>query len=197
MTAQLYIAKHNDTGLISGASECNSFHMNHSIRTFVLAICVSGILTSAHAAEDWKGTPPPVQWTAGGMAGLGVIDSTAGLYVSGNLAKKIQDRGFAPDINNQVFAEGQGGPFFAKGSTAFMYGLNLRWDFILNEEWTIYGLGGLGGIVSGVALGDHFQLFPRFAAGAFWTFSHAFSPPMSIRAELSHEWITAGLSFGL
>jgi len=143
----------------------------------------------AAAAEDWKGESPKHEMTAGGMAGLGILGGSAGVAIMGSVAKKIVNRGFVSDINDQVFVEVAAGPLFISGSTVFVYSTHLRWDFYRDEVLAPYAIGGLGGHVTGAALGSTWALFPRFGAGVLWKVAQMFS----VRAEVSHEFTGAGV----
>ncbi len=158
----------------------------------LLVPAMAGTGASAHAADDFKGPSVPDVVSVGGMTGLAVIDSRAAFTVLGHAARKILDRGFVNDLNDSVWIEGEAGPAFTSGSTAFVYSLHLRWDFVKDATWTFYALAGLGGDVTPAGLGDHFELFPRFGVGAML---HLLEN-LSLRAELSHELIVAGVQFG-
>ncbi len=158
---------------------------------FVILLC-SPIFDSV-ASEDFKGSSPAGEYTFGLIGGLGVLDSSAGFAVIGNAAKKIIHQGFVPEINNQVWVEFEAGPLFVSGSSAFIYSAHLRWDFHKDQTWTFYGLGGLGGNITGEKLGSHWELFPRFGVGAFCKVN----PQITLRGELSHELFVAGVSFSL
>src|SRR5262249_22297313 len=145
-----------------------------------LAIAVTGF---SSRAEDWKGKPTPANFGFGALAGLGVIDSTGGFALMGTAARKLFQPGFVPDLNDTVWIEAEVGPMFTSGATAFMYSAHLRWDFEKDPIWTFYALGGLSGSITPASLGSHFELFPRFGAGALWTVS----PLFQLRGELSHE----------
>src|SRR4051794_7163958 len=96
-----------------------------------LSALVLNLVSPVHAAvtpeDEFKGKPSPAQLTFSGMAGLGILDSTAGFQVLGSAATKLVNRGFIPDINNQVFLEFQFGPLFVASSTAWFYSAHLRW----------------------------------------------------------------------
>lgn len=145
----------------------------------------------ADAGEDFKGQPSPQRYQFGGLTGLGILDSKAAFAIIGTVAVKMVEAGFVEDINDPVFAELQLGPLFVQGSTAWHYSTHLRWDFIKDSAWTLYGLGGFGGNITGAALGDRWTLFPRFGAGAFWT------PRLGLtfRGEISHELTAIGVAF--
>jgi hypothetical protein len=164
----------------------------------VAAFLVLTNLATARADEDFKGQPNPQQFTVGAAAGLGIVDGNGGFALIGSAAKKIIDRGFAPDINNQVFVELELGTAVRSGPDSFVYGAHLRWDFEKDAEWTFFAIGGLGGNVTDQAgtIGEHWELFPRFGAGAFWR--PAWLPPnLSVRGELSHELTVVGVSLAL
>lgn len=143
----------------------------------------------AHAeTEDWKGNPDLSEFTFSLMTGAGIIDSSVGLAVAGAASKKIVRQGFVPDINNTVFIEALLGPVFVAGSAQFSYSTHLRWDFIRDEEWTFYALGGLGGYFTGQSMGNQSLLYPRFGSGVFWNISEY----VTLRGELSHEFMVLG-----
>jgi hypothetical protein len=149
----------------------------------------AGVISSA---EDWKGKPESAEWTVSALTGLGIVNATPGFAIMGAAAKKIVDHGFVPDINNSVWIETELGPVIAKGSAAFQFSGHLRWDFVQNQDWTFYALGGLGGSSTGEKLGDKFEFYPRFGAGALWKIFADFD----IRGEVSHELVVVGAQFG-
>lgn len=170
------------------ASKC--VFKNVVIATLVLAANAFG------APKDFKGEAPSQNFHLGAMGGIGVIDSRVGASFQGTAAVKVMNRGFADDINNQLFVEAQFGPLFVAGTTAFQYSFHLRWDFIKDYDWTFYGLGGLGGVITGpsytpIAAGPTVAssiFYPRFGVGAMWGLFEF----VSIRFELSHEFIGLG-----
>ncbi|MBN21207.1 MAG: hypothetical protein CL678_07955 [Bdellovibrionaceae bacterium] len=145
----------------------------------------------SESSEKWKGAPQKKQFTSGGLFGLGVFNGSAAFSGEANFGFKLMNRGFAPDLNNQVFLEVLMGPNFLKGSTAWRYGAQLRWDFTYDLDWTFYAIGGLGGFFASDDLGGQFQFFPRFGVGAFLFFTDLFA----LRGEISHEATTIGFSF--
>lgn len=166
---------------------------NYSPVAVLVSIALSA--SSAFAAADFKGESPTAEITWGGSAGLAQIYSEAGFAVIGTVAKKIVTKGFAPDLNNQVFIELQAGPLFIASSTLVAYSTHLRWDFVKDATWTLFAIGGMGGTVgkfSGSLTSD-FVLHPRFGAGAFLRLM----PNVSLRGELSAEWSTVGLSISI
>lgn len=158
-------------------------------RTAVLVMLLSSF--SSAYAEDWKGEPEATQGSFGVLTGLGVFEGTAGYSLLGTVSKKVISHGFVPDIDDSVSIEAEAGPLFVASSTAFQYGLHLRWDFVKDDQWTVYGIGGLGGDITGQSLGNKFELFPRFGAGALWRVM----VPMALRFEISHELIAVGVLF--
>lgn len=143
--------------------------------------------------EQWKGPTDQKTWNFSAMTGLGIVNATPGVALMGAAAKRIVDKGFAPDINDSVWVEVELGPVFAKGGAGLVYSGHLRWDFIKNESWGFYGLGGFGGANTSEALGNKFEFYPRFAAGALWKIFVGFT----LRAEVSHELTVVGAQFEL
>ena len=137
--------------------------------------------------EMWKGKPPSVDYTAGISAGLAFNGaSNLGGTFQASGAIKVIDRGFVPDINDQVFFEVQGGPEFFSSLTVFTGSLHLRWDFHRDEDFTLFATGGLGTrLATGLT-----QFFPHLGLGAFWRLD-----VVDIRAEVSHNWLLVGASF--
>ncbi len=169
------------------------------MRTLITALVLVSTFASTSAfsqvtpEEEFKGKSSPVDLNFGALAGMGILDSTAGFQLVGAVAKKIVNRGFIPDLNNQVFAELQFGPLFVASSTAWFYSAHVRWDFKRDSEWTFYALGGIAGHITGQALGDRWTALPRFGVGAFCKVA----PMLTLRGELSHELIGVGVSYSL
>jgi len=155
-----------------------------------LVLITAGAASAAPAkSSDFKGASPSGELTVGALAGLSII-GTEGFGLIGNVGKRIVERGFAPDVNNQVYIEGQFGPVFGlAGTTGWHYSAHLRWDFPKDDQFTFYGLGGVGGSI----VASTFRLHPRFGVGGFFYFDSY----LAIRAELSHELIGAGISYRL
>lgn len=145
------------------------------------------------SAEPWKGPSDKNVWNFSAMTGLGIVNATPGVALMGAAARKVIDRGFAPDLNDSVWAELEMGPVFAKGGAGLVYSAHLRWDFLMNSAWGFYGLGGFGGANTSQALGNKFEFYPRFAAGALWKIFADFT----LRAEVSHELTIVGAQFEL
>ena len=152
---------------------------------------VGSPVESAQTTEDWKGTPSISEMDAGFLLGMGVLDSSAGFALLGTFSKKIVHQGFVPEINNSVSLEVQAGPLFVSSATAFAYSLHLRWDFTKDSDWTFYSLAGVAGHITGEDLGSRFLLFPRVGLGAF----HSTSLGFLVRGEISHEFLTVGLTW--
>ncbi len=143
--------------------------------------------------EDWKGPADASRFNLGVIQGIGIIDTIGGYAFVGTASAKILDRGFAPDLNNSLHAEVQIGPFFASGVSAWIFGSHLRWDFVKDDHWTFYALGGIGGNNLTVANVSRTALYPRFGAGAIYGIHDKFS----VRAEISHELTAVGVMFYL
>ena len=158
-----------------------------------LALILFSTTAFAQTEEAWKGAPDPSRFHVGALAGLGIMDSSAGFEILGTISKKIVDVGFAPDINNSVSMELQAGPLLIHSTTVFAYSTHLRWDFKKNVNWTFYAVAGLGGHITGASLGSRFLLFPRFGAGLI---RHLGLNAPALRLELSHERISLGGIWG-
>ena len=142
------------------------------------------------STEDFKGSPSEKEVTAGVTMGYGRADALGGFAVHLNAAKKILNRGFVNDINNQVFLEFELGPVFRDGADPFLYSVHGRWDFQKDSQWTFFAIGGLAGHYYHVADKSHVGFYPRFGIGSFY---HIVDN-VSIRAEVSHELIAVGAS---
>jgi len=147
--------------------------------------------TVQDSGEDWKGSPDPESWNAGGLLGLAIFDGRAGFSFLGSVARKIVDRGFVPDINNQVFIEAELGPFFIEGENGVFVSAHLRWDFRKDDRWKFFALGGVGSQITGSGLGDAFRVYPRLGLGTMLSIT----PILSLRGEVSHEAVLVGPAF--
>ncbi|MCM0606373.1 MAG: hypothetical protein KA715_09815 [Xanthomonadaceae bacterium] len=141
-------------------------------------------------AEDWKDATPPQSVQVGGMVGLGLVGNQAGMSLIAQAAKRVIDRGFVPDLNDSVWFEVQAGwILFIPSGNPFGYSAHLRWDFIKDDQWSLYGLAGFGGLTNtGAAL-----FFPRTAIGAAMSLTS--KSPMQLRFELSQSWTATGISW--
>lgn len=151
-------------------------------------LLVLGLLSlNAYGAADWKGTSPDTLFTVGGQAGMAIRGSRVGGVVHGTVGFKVLNRGFVGgDINDQVFFEVQAGPEFIFGGTYFGLSGHLRWVFHRNEDVSLFALGGFQGFMgTGVT-----QFSPRFGVGALYHLDI-----VDVRAEISHNWLTAGVQF--
>jgi hypothetical protein len=163
-----------------------------------LGVLVASTLPSrAEEQVDWQWPGRTEVWTLGVLPGLATINSNTGFALQFAGAYRMIEKGFAPDISNQVFVELQGGPFTTSRGSAFLYSAHLRWDFMLNQDWIFYGLGGLGGNKQGADLGNQFQLLPRFGVGALLNLERQTHLPLDLRGELSRELIAVGVQVRL
>ena len=140
--------------------------------------------------EDYKSYTPENRFTFGFSSGFGLVDTSGGLLLSGNIGTKLVPDGFVPEIVNPVFLELHFGPLFTSGVTVWTYSTHLRWDFVKDQTWTLFAIGGLGGSWMSNKLGDRFALHPRFGVGFFYALGN-----FDLRCDFSHEAITAGVSF--
>lgn len=149
----------------------------------------------AAASEDWKGHTVVRPYEFGAMTGLSLYGSKANWGLLGTAAYLLKDKGWAQDLDNRLWVEVELGPAFFSVSdgthAGLQYSAHLRWDFTLNEYWTFYGLGGLGGFVLPSALGSSFTIHPRFGGGAEYQTKTA----LMFRAEVSEDFTGFGVAF--
>lgn len=143
------------------------------------------------STESWKGSSRENEFTAGVSTGYGIAENLGGITIRGNVAKKIINRGFVPDINNQVFFELDLGPVVRDGADPFLYSVHLRWDFQYDEQWTFFALGGLAGDYVSDGGFTSVGVYPRVGLGTFL----AINDIVAFRADVSHELITVGAAF--
>jgi hypothetical protein len=153
----------------------------------------NSVSTFGNSDADWKTPGLPPLYNFGVMSGLGVIDSYGGVAILGTASLTVLDRGFVPDISNSVATEIEAGPMITSGHGAFWYSLHMRWDFQKDNDWTFYALAGLAGNGTPSSLGGHFEIWPRFGAGAIYKLTSF----VSVRGEISHEFTGIGISVPL
>ncbi len=161
----------------------------------ILSLVLSSFAFAANTptlvpVEDWKGGADSAAVHLGGLVGLGILDSQAGLTLMGTASKKIIPRGFISDINDSVSIEAQAGPLWTQSTMVFHYSFHIRWDFQKDAKWTLYALAGLAGDVTGSSLGNRFILLPRFGIGSFYRWSDH----LLLRGEWSRELMAVGVS---
>lgn len=139
--------------------------------------------------EMWKGKPYDAVFGFSFMPGLGIAGPVAGFALNGAISVKIAHEGFIKDINDQAHLEVMGGPLFMSGVTAAVFSMHLKWDFVKNEFWTFYSVGGVGALF----LTGQDIAYPRFGVGAVWN-PFEF---LGFRAELSHEFTGVGIVYTL
>ena len=152
------------------------------------------LISTAHAAEPWKGHTEVSPVEVGLMSGLSLYGKDANWGVLATGAYLIDAQCWASDIDNRVWIEGEAGPAFfgvnGHNQTGFQYSVHLRWDFTYNEYWTFYGLGGLGGFVLPSSLGSSFTIHPRFGAGV----EYQTKTPLMFRGEVSQDFMGVGIA---
>ncbi len=147
---------------------------------------------SAQAGENWKGHTETPPYEFGALSGMSIFGSNSNWSILGSAAYLINPKGWVDDVDNRVWVELELGPsFFSSNSisqTGVQYSAHLRWDFTMNEYWTFYGLGGVGGYVLPSYLGGGLALHPRFGAGVEYQTKTA----LMFRGEVSAEFIGLG-----
>ena len=149
---------------------------------------------TARAAEPWKGHTQVSPVELGLLTGFSLYGTDTNWSVLATGAYLLNEKGFAEDLDNRIWLELEMGPaFFSTGQssqTGLQYSAHLRWDFTLNEYWTFYGLGGLGGYVLPSFLKNTFLIHPRFGAGAEYQTKTA----LLFRGELSQDFMGLGIA---
>lgn len=153
---------------------------------------ISVFSSKALAAENWKGHTEVSPFEVGVLTGLSGYGVQNAWGVLGTGAYLIQPNGWVDDIDERVWAELELGPAFFSSNlgTALQYSLHIRWDFTMNEYWTMYALGGISGYSLPNSLGGVFSLRPRFGAGVEYQTKTA----LMFRGELSAEFIGVGIA---
>lgn len=160
--------------------------------TFFRILCLGLVLgwVATVQAEDWKGQPETSKWTAGAVTGLGIIGNNSGFTFLGTVSKKIIKNGFVTGINDSVSIEGMLGPVAFIFPQGWIYSIHLRWDFIKDDQWTLFTVGGVGGnVVSSTT--TLFLLAPRFGIGSFFKLQET----VYLRADVSHDLLGLGVNF--
>ncbi len=158
---------------------------------FLLSLSLAAKADTTSTEELWKGAPYDQKISLALIQGIGFPNGSVSYAVNGYLGFKILNRGFVPDINNQVYGELIfGGLFGGGGGTQF--GAQLRWDLHKDYLWTFYGVGGLGVGVYGSAPTSTTRFFPRIGVGALWNLFEG----MSFRAEVTESLIGVGVATG-
>ena len=151
---------------------------------------------SSSFAENWKGNTVSSPIEIGTMAGMSLYGSKASWSWLGTGAYLIEPKGWIDDIDDRLWVELELGPTFFSQSgsnqTGMQYAAHLRWDFTMDENWTFYALGGIGGYHLPTAInGGGMTVNPRFGVGA----EYQTKLPLMFRMELSHEFLGAGVAF--
>ena len=165
------------------------------LKTSLLAFACLLLSPTVYAAENWKGKAQIPPFEAGLMTGFAIYGSSTNWGVLASGAFLINDQGFADEVDDRLWIEVQAGPVFfgtaTSSQTGLQYSTHLRWDFTMNEYWTFYGLGGLGGYSLPSSMGNSFTIHPRFGAGAEYQTKTA----LLFRGEVSAEFIGMGIAF--
>jgi hypothetical protein len=170
--------------------------MNKKTKLFTFFAIFLTLSTNSFAAdsvvEDWKGNTKTAPIELGLMGGMNLYGSNASWSLLATGAYLLNDQGWAEDVDDRIWAELELGPsFFGSGATGMQYSAHLRWDFTMNEYWTFYGLGGLGGFILPASLGSTFTIHPRFGAGV----EYQTKTWLMFRGEVSAEFIGVGVAF--
>ena len=131
------------------------------------------------------------KWSAGVLSGLAKNGSNFGYNILFSASHLTFENGFINTLSNRAFLEAYVGPSFINESTSASWGSHIRWEFDTNrEKISIYGIGGIGGFISGNK--DYTSsIYPRFAIGGSWKFYKR----LALRTELSHENLSIGMNY--
>ena len=155
---------------------------------------VMKMVQPVNSVENWKGQTQTSNLEFGLLGGANLSGTSLnwGLLATG--AYLLDAQGWADDVDDRIWGEVELGPSFfsvgGKTSTGMQYSVHLRWDFTLNEYWTFYGLGGLGGFILPDSMGGSFTIHPRFGAGVEYQTKTA----LMFRGEISHEFLGVGVA---
>ncbi|MCC7442481.1 MAG: hypothetical protein IT285_12665 [Bdellovibrionales bacterium] len=163
-------------------------------------ICALILLTSPLASaadgvptETWKGPAPDQGIQLGFLTGPSIWGTHVDLALMGTLSKLLIERGFVPDITNQVFLEvGLGPDRLASPGSGWIYSFHLRWDFHMDEQFAVYAVGGLGGAVDTSGDTNIASAHPRLSAGVLLKTGG----PFSFRGEVGADFLAAGVIVG-
>ncbi len=166
------------------------------MKKILILLSILGVFSQqAHAAENWKGHTEVSPYEFGVLTGLTLYGTEAGWGFLANGAYLLQPNGWLDDIDDRLWLEVEAGPSFFTAptggtGTGFQYSTHVRWDFTYNEYWTVYGLGGIGGLVAPGYLGSKFSIHPRFGGGVEYQTKSA----LMFRGEVSAEFMGLGIA---
>ena len=113
---------------------------------FLASIVFAAEVDSQNTSEEaWKGPANETHSYVGLLAGFGMMKNSLVMPTRVLYGYKVLNRGFVPDINNQVHLEAAMGPVFLLDSdeTAWSGSVGARWSFFYSPSVVYYALGGL------------------------------------------------------
>ncbi len=108
-------------------------------RLFVILLLALGPNAAAASANPFIRSPGATHENDVSVTPMVGVSGEYGLEGGIKLDVLLADAAFIPTLNNTVFLEGSF--FVAKGGV--FIAPELRWDFNLHPQWTVYGEGGL------------------------------------------------------
>ncbi|HTL13297.1 MAG TPA: hypothetical protein VL588_12465 [Bdellovibrionota bacterium] len=166
--------------------------------TFCSTAFAAGPQTKATPApvaseELWKGPIPDQEIQLSALVGASISGTHGDLAMAFDVAKRVVEHGFIPDISDDVFLElGLGPDLLASPGTGILYSVHARWNFHMNEIWSLYAIAGVGGSVITTNGSNTASMHPRLSAGAFY---HV-APALALRMEIGADFLGGGISVG-
>lgn len=166
--------------------------MKQSILLGMLAMVITdGAMARSRVRQHFieSNTSPRADWVVSPMVG---VFPFAAVELGGKVSHEFVPDGFIDAINDSI--SGEASLFVGKyrgDSSSYIAG-NMRWDFHLVPEWTVFGAPGIS--VRQVE-GEDNDTFPRvsFQLGGFWNIQ----PNLALRADVDLEDVNprGGISF--
>lgn len=147
--------------------------------------------SSTSSGEKWKAEREADGYQLAVLGGMGRVGTKAGFALIGAGAVNLNREGWLDDVADSLYLEFQMGPYSYSGNGQLIYSGHLKWDFRYDNLWTFYALGGIGGTYTDSRFEDGFEFYPRVGLGA----AYHLSLDLSVRAEVSHEFVGLGMSF--
>lgn len=154
--------------------------------------------SSGGDADYFQGKPPEQMQNVFAGLGYNYVDAFG---LQARYAARILENGFIEGLNDPFYLEGGLGLTFygtvkgTRGVTGFNFVATGRWDFQMDELWTFFANLGFGfnSISAGLKAEDvkGGGFFPAAGVGAMFNLT----PEVAVRADLSYQFLGAGLLY--